>query len=86
MNKNKFLFGIVFGSIAPLLAHIFTTKTAVASYFQGKTLSLYILAALINLFYIRYCYRLQHDKTAMGAVLSTFIALVYVLITQNIKL
>lgn len=86
MNKNKFLLGVALGSMCPLVAHIFTTKTDVASYFQGKTLSLYIIAALFNLFYIRYCYRKQLDQTAMGAVLSTFIALVYLLITQNIKL
>lgn len=78
--------GAGIGMIAPLIAHFLTTKTAAASLFQGKMLSIYILAALVNLFYIRYCYRHQQDKTGMGAVLVTFLGLVLLILTQKITL
>lgn len=86
MKKNSFLLGVLTGIIFPVLAHILTIKTDWETFFQGKTLSLYVLAAVCNLFIIRLFYKKQQDKSGMGAVAITFAGLLYLLIVQKIKI
>lgn len=86
MQKNSYILGLLIGAIFPLIAHILTLKTDLETYFQGKTLSLYVLAALFNLFIIRMFYKKQLVKSGMGAVGVTFLGLLYLLIIQKIKI
>jgi len=72
MPQNSFLSGLGIGLLAPLGAYLLTRFTTLSSLIESKPLALYVIAALINLVWVRYFYRKGLEQTARGLILITF--------------
>ena len=73
MNRDNLFFGILIGSIAPLVAFIMTHFNLTGIDIGNKSLSFYALGAILNLILMRYYYRKELGNTAGGIILVTFI-------------
>lgn len=85
MKRNNFIFGILLGVVAPLVAHLFSLFTDWAKLIGGKEISLYVIAALLNLLLVRYYYRNTMESTARGLILITFLATIVLIFTKNLS-
>lgn len=79
--RNNFLKGAGLGLIAPALAVLLTRFAQLPDFLAAKPLSLYVIAALINLLMVRYFYRNEQDLSGRGVVLVTFIGLLVLIVT-----
>ncbi|PPL01890.1 hypothetical protein [Parapedobacter indicus] len=86
MQQNSLLLGLSIGLLAPLCAHILTTFTTLSVPFGSKQLGLYVIAALINLFVVRYFYRKGLEKAARGVILITFVLAMLLIFTTKLSL
>ncbi|MGJ1266279.1 hypothetical protein ACR78F_00500 [Sphingobacterium spiritivorum] len=85
MQKNNFLIGIALGIIAPLIAYLLTTYTALETMLAAnKPAALYVIAGLANLVMLRYFYRNDKEQTARGIMLVTFAGTVILIYTLKI--
>jgi len=86
MIKDNFVFGCLIGLIFPAAAHMLTKSGSLDTLVGSKPLSLYVVAALINLVLIRYGYRNAYEKSAQGIILVTFAATLILLFTRQVPL
>lgn len=86
MKKDNFTFGCLIGLLPPAIAHVLTTSGTMGPFISNKPLSLYVIAALINLVVIRYGYRNGYQKSAQGVIFATFAATLMLLFTQQVSL
>jgi len=84
VKRNSFLFGCALGLFAPVVAYLLKSFTALGT--MTHPLTLYVIAALINLLLIRFFYRNALDRSAMGIVLITFIALLVLILIGKLSL
>ncbi|WP_257669356.1 hypothetical protein [Parapedobacter tibetensis] len=84
MKINHFLFGCIIGLLAPTAAHLLTLFTSWNMVIGNKSLSLYVIAALINLLLMRFFYRNALEQSARGVILITFVAAMVLLFTQKL--
>lgn len=85
MKRNSFFFGCIVGLIAPVIAHLLTLFTSWNMAIGNKSLSLYVIAALINLLFVRFFYRNVLEKSARGVILITFLAAIVLIFTKNLS-
>lgn len=85
--KNSFLLGLFIGILAPLVSYLLNTFTKLQeTFFADKLIALYVLAALINLVILRFAHRSGKDLLAKGVLLTTFIAMLILIIFGDIKI
>ncbi len=83
LKKNNIITGLFAGLIFPgltWLAFGFILKNKVV--ISGKPAIPYLLAILINLFIIKYLFKKGDDQTGQGFIISTFIAMLAVILIQ----
>ncbi|NGF57581.1 hypothetical protein G5B00_13765 [Parapedobacter sp. SGR-10] len=84
--KNNFIVGVLLGSVFPVLAYLLTTYTELQkTFFEQKPITIYVLAAVVNLIAVRFIYRSGRENTAKGIVLVTFLAMVLMVFVLRIK-
>lgn len=84
--KNTYLSGILIGMIAPLLTFAAATYTTIQeSFFTEKPLAIYVIAAVINLAIFRFTYRGGKESLAKGVLITTFIAMLVLIIGTRLK-
>lgn len=84
--KNNLFFGIFIGAISPLIAFILAHYTMLTTYFlPEKPLAIYVVVGLINIFGARFIYRSGMENTAKGIMLSTFLAMIVMIILMRVK-
>lgn len=76
---------MMLGLGAPVAAHLLSQFTTWARILGGKEISLYVIAALLNLLLVRYYYRNEMEKTGRGVVLITFVATIILIFTKNLS-
>lgn len=82
MMRNSVVTGVGIGAVAPLIAFFLTHHTAlIAQYFPNKPIVFYVLAAGINMIFVRVFFRKEQpqDQVAKGIILTTFIGLLLLL-------
>lgn len=82
--RNNFWIGAGSGIIFPLVAYVVTTFTSIqASLFVHKPITLYVIAATINLVAVRFLYRKGKDAAANGIVFATFLAMILLIFVMR---
>lgn len=85
--KNSFVVGFFFGLIFPLIAYFLTAYTELQQHiFSNKPIAIYIIAALVNLIFLRFSYRFGKDAFAKGMVLATFLAMLALIFGTDLKI
>ncbi len=77
--------GVAIGLLAPVAAYVLTKVTAWDMQLGGKPLSIYVIAALINLLLVRFFYRNARERSARGVILITFAAALLLIFTDSLK-
>lgn len=85
LRYNHILFGCFLGSIAPLIAFLFTEYHLVEVLTQEKPLAAYLMAAVVNLLLLRYLFKNGNDKTGKGVLLVTFACMLLLLYLKGFK-
>lgn len=86
MKKDNLFFGALLGSIAPIIAFVMSRFNLTGIDVGDKSLSFYVIAALINLLLMRYYYRNEMGNSARGIILITFIGAMAVLFFGDAKI
>lgn len=87
MQKDSFIFGVLLGVIAPLIAYLVTTYTSFQQmYFAEKPIAFYVIAAVINLIIVRFTFRAGKQSLAKGILLTTFIAMILFIVMTKFKI
>lgn len=73
------------GLVAPAVAHLLSMFTNWATLIGGKEISIYVVAALVNLLVVRYYYRHAMENTARGIILITFVATLALIFVKNLS-
>ncbi|WP_262248892.1 hypothetical protein [Parapedobacter soli] len=81
MQQNSFFWGGVLGAITPTVACLLKVFSPLGA--TMHPLSLYVIAAVVNLLLIRFFYRRELDRTARGLLLVTFVALLFLIILDK---
>lgn len=76
--------GCLVGVIAPAIAYLLRTFSSVGT--TMHPLSLYVLAAAINLLLLRFLYRGGLDRIAQGVLLVTFLAVLFLIFIDKLSL
>jgi len=84
MRRNSFLLGSLLGASAPAVAYILKVFSPLGT--TMHPLSLYVIAAGINLLLLRFFYRQARERTARGVLLITFLALVLLIFIEKLSL
>lgn len=84
MKRNSFLGGVVVGVIAPLAAYLLKLFSSLGT--TMHPMSLYVIAATINLLLFRFFYRRSLDQSANGVLLVTFIAVLCLIFIEKLSL
>lgn len=79
MKKDNLFFGILLGVIAPVIAFVISQFNLTGINIGNKNLSVYAIAALLNLILMRYYYRNEMENSARGIILTTFICAMLIL-------
>jgi len=85
-KRNSLAWGVIIGLLAPAIAHLLTLFTSWAIVLGNKSLSLYVLAGLINLLLVRYFYRNGLEDSARGVILITFVSALLLILTDRLSL
>ena len=84
--KDSFIFGVAAGALAPILAYIISINNFLdISFLASKPISVYVLAAVINLVIMRFTYRAGKENFAKGVILMTFLALLILIFGGKLK-
>lgn len=84
--KNTIILGVIFGSLAPLLAFVLVKYFSIQTFFlPDKPLAVYVLAAVFNLVIFRLFYRTGKDVLAKGILLITFLAMILLIFGTGLK-
>ena len=86
MKIDNLFFGAILGLIAPLIAFIMSRFNLTVIDVGDKSLSFYVVAALINLLLMRYYYRNEMGNSARGIILITFMGAMAVLFFSEGKI
>ncbi len=81
--KNNVVVGILLGLILPFLAWLFSEVFFQKELFVNKPGAPYLIAGGINLILLKFTYKANADKAAIGLLIVTFIA---VLLTFILKI
>lgn len=73
--KNNYVAGGLVGWILPLLAYLFSEVFFKDLLIAGKPGVLYLVAAAINLILVKFIFKTNADKAAVGMLAVTFLAL-----------
>lgn len=84
MKRNHISFGLLLGSLAPLLAYVISHFNLTGIDLGEKKMTFYVLAALVNLLLVRYYYRNEMSNTARGIILITFLGAIGVLFLRDV--
>lgn len=84
MRINSFFFGCVVGLVPPAAAHLLISFTSLSV--GNQPLSLYVIAALINLLLLRFFYRRSLEQSARGVIFITFVASLLLIYTEKLTL
>ncbi|MGV3761682.1 hypothetical protein [Parapedobacter sp.] len=84
MQRNSFFLGCLLGVLAPALACLLKAFSPLAV--TMNPLSLYVIAAAINLLLLRFFYRQALDRSARGVLLVTFVALLFLIFIEKLSL
>jgi len=82
-KKNNFFFGFLLGAIAPLGAFLLAEHSSLGDYFTDKPLTLYAIAAVVNLITLRYFYKQGLTKSGGGMMAVTFLGLILLLLFKK---
>ena len=82
-NQNNILFGILLGFISPIIAFIVKYQLKGNLYLINKRLMPYLIAIAINLILVRILHKKELDKTSRGIMLSTFTAMLLVVVLKS---
>jgi hypothetical protein len=85
MKKDNLFFGCLLGLVAPIIAFIMSQFNLTGIDIGNKTLSFYVIAALINLLLMRYYYRNGMGNSARGIILITFIGAMAMLFFREVN-
>lgn len=85
LRYNHWLFGCFLGIVAPSIAFLFMEYHLVEALTHRKPLTVYLLAATVNLILLRYLYKNGNDKTGKGLMLVTFVAMLLLLYLKGFK-
>lgn len=69
----------------PLLAFALARWTDWAMLIGNKPLSLYVIAALLNLLLLRYFYRRGNEHSARGVIMVTFLGALLLIFCQGLR-
>lgn len=87
MQRDSFIVGVIIGALAPIVAYLATTYTALQQqFFADKPIALYVLAAVVNLVIVRFAFKAGKSSFAKGIVLVTFLAMFGFFIFNKIKI
>ena len=78
--------GCAVGGVAPLVAYLLNGYSLLTTGYFSHPLSLYVLAAAVNLLIVRFFYRSERDRSGRGILLVTFLALLLLLFTTKLSL
>lgn len=85
-QSDNFFAGTILGFTFPLLAFVLTRWTDWAMAIGNKPLSLYVIAALLNLLLVRYFYRQGKDNAARGIIFITFIGVLLLIFVKGVRI
>ena len=83
-KRNNFFFGFLLGAIAPLAAFLLAEHSPLGGYFTNKPLTLYAIAAVVNLLILRYFYKQGLTRTGGGMMALTFLGLLLLLLSKKV--
>lgn len=83
-KRNNFFFGFLLGTIAPLVAFLLAEHSPLGDYFTNKPLTLYAIAAVVNLLTLRYFYKQGLTKSGGGMMAATFLGLILLLLFKKV--
>jgi hypothetical protein len=83
MKNNTFLTGVLWGIIPILTAFILTEFTQTIQWIGGKSLSWYVVAAVINLLFVRYAAKNHLDQQMRGLIFITFLGTIVLLFNKQ---
>jgi hypothetical protein len=86
MQRNSLFSGVGIGLLPPIIAHVLPMLIPGILSHGFKPLGLYVIAALINLFLVRYFYRRELEPTARGVLLITFALAMLLIFTKKLSL
>ncbi|SEL79277.1 hypothetical protein SAMN05421740_11063 [Parapedobacter koreensis] len=87
LQRNSFPFGCLVGLLAPIVAYVITAWFASFNIIiGGKPLGLYVIAALINLLFVRFFYRNGLERSARGVILVTFVSVLLLIFIEKLSL
>jgi predicted tellurium resistance membrane protein TerC len=79
--------GILLGAIAPLIAYLLSTYTAlVEKMIPEKPMLVYAVAVFVNLVAIRFLFKGEKQVIAKGILVATFIATILYLFTHRLSI
>lgn len=84
MKRNSFFLGSLLGVLAPLVASLLKAFSSLGT--TMHPLSLYVIAAVINLVIIRTFFRQSLDRSARGVLMVTFVALLLLIFIEKLSI
>lgn len=84
MKRDSFLLGLFVGALGPAAAGLLKTFTPLGATLHP--LSLYVIAAVVNILLVRFCYRQALDRSARGVLMITFVALLLLIFIEKLSL
>lgn len=83
MKRNSFLAGVAVGVLAPVVSYLLKLFSPLGA--TMHPLSLYVVAAAINLLLVRFFYRRELDRSARGILLITFVAALFLIFMEKLS-
>jgi len=84
MKRNSFLLGLLVGAFGPAAASLLKAFTPLGT--TMHPLSLYVLAAVVNILLVRFFYRQALERSARGVLMITFVALLLLIFIEKLSL
>ncbi len=83
-NKDHFFLGVLIGTVAPMLAFLFSEYSSLSGRLNAKPLMLYLIAVGINLLILRVLFRQEKERSGRGLVFITFFLALIVFILKPV--
>lgn len=85
--RNNLGLGILMGAIAPLIAYLLATYTALTDTLAPeKPMLVYVIAVFINFVALRFLFKREQDALAKGILVATFAASILYILTQRLSI
>jgi len=84
MKWNSFFLGLLLGAFGPVAARLLKAFTPLGT--TMHPLSLYVIAAVVNILLVRFFYRRALERSAQGVLMITFVALLLLIFIEKLSL